>query len=177
VVLRGAFRVAPVLTSVFALLFLLGVLFLSGVVPNTFVGIAVTLRRRIRVGDRVKVGSHEGVVREIGLTQLHLRGADGSTVLVPNRLMAELPVVVERARNSVPVRVRLKVEHKLTPAQLERLRQIALLSPYRAPDSLIDVSRNPEDEYAISVEIQAWSGRAQRDARAQLESALRRELA
>lgn len=175
-VLRGAFVVAPVLTSGFVLAFALGALFLSGFVPNAFVGIELTLRRRIRVGDRVTVGAHEGVVREVGLSLLHLRSAAGATVLVPNRLLNELPVVVERARNSVPVRVRIKLEQKPDARLLETLRQVAALSPYRGPESLVDISRDPDDEFQITVEIQAWSARAYRDARAQLESALRRAL-
>jgi small-conductance mechanosensitive channel len=174
--LRGAFGAAPVLTSVFALASLLGVLFLSGFVPNVIAGVGLTLRRRIRIGDRVKVGEHEGVVRELGITQLHLRGADGVTVLLPNRSLSELPVVVERARNSVPVRVRLSLARRADPALLEQLRQIAALSPYRAPDTLVDVSRSAEDELKLMVEIQIWAPRAQRDARAQLELALSRAL-
>lgn len=175
-VLRSAFLVAPMSTGGFVLAFALGALFLSGFVPNAFVGIDLVLRRRIRVGDRVTVGAHEGVVREVGLSQLHLRSAAGATVLVPNRLLNELPVVVERARNSVPVRVRLKLEQKPDARLLETLRQVAALSPYRGPESLVDISRAPDDELQITVEIQAWSARAYRDARAQLESALRRAL-
>ncbi len=172
--LRGALGVAPVLTGVFLMAALLGALFLSGFVPNVFAGIALTLRRRIRVGDRVKVGDHEGVVREVGIGQLYLRGADGSTVLVPNRLLNELPVVVGRARNSVPVRVRLELEERPDQKMLERLRQVAALSPYRAPESLVDVTRGAENERIVTVEIQVWAARAQRDARGQLEATLRR---
>lgn len=172
--LRGALGVAPVLTRVFLLAALLGVLFLSGFVPNAFAGIALTLRRRIRIGDRVKVGEHEGVVREVGIGQLYLRAADGSTVLVPNRLLNQLPVVVERARNSVPVRVRFELEQRPDQAMLERLRQVAALSPYRAPETLVDVTRSADNERLVTVEIQVWAARAQRDARGQLEAALRR---
>lgn len=174
--MRGVFAAAPVLTSFFVLSFVLGALFLSGFVPNAFVGIGLTIRRRIRVGDRIKLGEHEGVVRDVGLGQLHLRGADGATVLVPNRLLNELPVVVERARNSVPIRVRLKLERSPDARLLESLRQVAALSPYRAPESLVDILRSAEDESQITVEIQAWSARAYRDALAQLEAALRRAV-
>jgi len=172
--LRSALRIAPVLAGAILVTALLGALFLSGFVPNAFAGVALTLRRRIRLGDRVKVGDHEGVVREVGIAQLYLRGSDGSTILVPNRLLNELPVVVERARNSVPVRVHLELETRPDPDLLERLRQVAALSPYRAPESLVDVARSADNERQITVEIQVWAARAQRDARMQLESALRR---
>jgi len=175
-VLRSAFGVAPALTGVFVMAALLGVLLLSGFVPNAVAGIGIMLRRRIRLGDRVRVGEYEGVVRELGIGQLYLRGADGSTVLVPNRLLGELPVVIERARNSVPVRVRLELEQRADPRLLERLLQVAMLSPYRAPESLVDVVRSSDNERQLTIEIQVWAARAQRDARLQLESALRRLL-
>jgi small-conductance mechanosensitive channel len=172
-IVRGAFVVAPALTTLFTLLALLGVLLLSGLLPSVLAGAGLTLRRTIRVGDRVRVGQQEGVVREMSLLRLRLAGPDGSTILLPNRLLTDLPVVVDRARHSVPARARVTLKERPDAALLEKLRQAAALSPYRAPDSLVDISRSPDDELQVIVEIQVWAARAQRDARAQLEAAVR----
>jgi small-conductance mechanosensitive channel len=172
--LRSAFAVAPLLTTLATLTLLLGVLLLSGLIPNLFAAARLSLRRQIRVGDRVRVGQQEGVVREIGILQLRLTGMDGATILVPNRLLTDLPVLIDRARHSVPVRARVHLAQAPDAALLTRLRQVAALSPYRAPESLVDVARGPDDDQLVIVEIQVWSGRAQRDAKAQLEAAVRR---
>ena len=172
--LRSAFAVAPLLTTLSTLTLLLGVLLLSGLIPNLFAGAGLTLRRQIRVGDRVRVGQHEGVVREIGILQLRLTGIDGATILVPNRLLTDSPVLIERARHSVPVRARVHLDQAPDASLLTKLRQVAALSPYRAPESVVDIAREPDDDHQVIVEIQVWAGRAQRDAKAQLEAAVRR---
>jgi len=172
-ILESAWQRAPVFTSGFVLLFLIGTLFTSGYVASALVGIGLTLGRRVRVGDRVTVGEHEGVVRGIGLSRLHLRSDDGSTILVPNRLLNQDPVRIDRARNSVPVRVSLTLPEPITPETVERVRQVACLSPYRAPGSTVSVARSAEDIHRLEVDIQAWSERARRDAQAQLETTIR----
>lgn|GEM_PF-696474 len=177
VVLRSAFRIAPGATGALALTCALAVVVLSGLVPNWVTGVGMLLRRRIRVGDRVRVGAHEGVVRALGLGHLWLENAEGATLAVPNRVFSELPVAIERARNSVPVRVRLTLEQAPELRLLEAFRHVATLSPYRAPRSPLDVSRAADDERQVNVEIQTWSAHAQRDARVQLELALRQAMA
>lgn len=176
VVLRAAFRIAPAATGALALAGALAVVLLSGLVPNWVAGVDMLLRRRIRVGDRVRVGDLEGVVRALGSGHLRLQNTEGATLVIPNRVFSESPVVIERARNSVPVRVRLTLEKPADLRLLEAFRHVATLSPYRAPRSPLDVTRVPEDERQVSVEIQTWSASAQHDARLQLELALRQTV-
>ncbi len=172
--LRSSFAVAPLLTTLSSLALLLAAVLLSGLIPNAFAGAGLLLRRHIRVGDRVRVGEQEGVVRNVGLLRLRLSGLDDATILIPNRLLTDLPVLIDRARHSVPVRARVRLNQVPDAALLAKVRQIAALSPYRAAESPVDVSRAAEDEQQLIVEIQVWTARAQRDAKAQLEAAVRR---
>ncbi len=137
------------------------------------VGLSLVGRRRLREGDRVHIGEHAGTVRRIGLNRVELRRSDGTAVHVPTRLFETDALVVGHAKNTVPVTATLLLKDHHEGA-VERARRTALVSPFRATGTPIDVSLQPEG--TLRVEIQAWSNAAARDAAAQLEQALRREL-
>lgn len=144
---------------------------------NVWVGMGLALRRRLRTGDRIKVGEHEGIVRDVGLSQTTLRKTDGSTVLVPNRLLAEDVVTVAREKNSVPVSVRIVLAERSARSDLEKARRVGLLSPYRAPGSAVEVERDTKEPTALTVQIQVWAERAAREAADHLDASLRAALA
>ena len=148
----------------------------SGHIQNALVGVGLVLRRRIRGGDRIQVGGHGGIVQRVGIAQVELRQPDGATSFVPNRLLNDAVVTVARVKNTVPVRVRLRLAGAVTGDVLEDARRVAVLSPYRAPGSMVEVT-GEEDDHAVAVQIQVWSEAAGREARAQLESSLRAALA
>lgn len=170
--LRQAWEVAPLFSSLILFVVVVGGLFASGYVSNVLVGIGLTLKQRVRVGDRIVIGGYDGVVRDVGFSRLHLRAADGSTVLIPNRLVNQSVLSIDRARNSAPVRVRLALSLPATPEQIERARQLAVLSPYRAPGSAVEVERQSEGSPALEIEIQAWGERARASAQTHLEESL-----
>lgn len=54
-------------------------------IGNVIAGIYVMITRPFRIGDYVKIGGEEGIVREISLNYTRIQAFDGSRVLVPNR--------------------------------------------------------------------------------------------
>ncbi len=54
-------------------------------VGNLIAGMYVMLTRPFRIGDYVRIGGEEGIVREISLNYTRLLAPDGTRVLVPNR--------------------------------------------------------------------------------------------
>ena len=167
-------RAAPLLSAFGALaLVVAGSWVFSAHLQNAVGGVGLLLKRKLRTGDRIQVGALDGVVRSVGLTQLQLVKADGSTVLVPNRLLNEAALTVAREKNSVPVRVRLRFENELSSSMLEQARRTALLSPYRAPKSSVEVSRDAADGCVLEVAVQVWAAAAARAATDHLESSLR----
>lgn len=173
-VVRSVAQAAPML-SAFGLLALLiaGSRVFSAHLQNLTSGVALLLRRKVRHGDRIQVGSLDGIIESVGITQLRLTRADGSTVLVPNRLLNEEALTVAREKNSVPVRVRLRFEAEPSRAMLELARRAALLSPYRAPGSSVEVVRDASDSSVLEVAVQVWAATAVRAATDHLEGSLR----
>lgn len=171
-----AWRAAPLLT-----LFGAGVLLVAlliGMVrhfENLSTGIGLALRGRIRVGDPLTVGDRSGMVRAVGLLHVHLRAADGSTVFLPNRLLAGEAVTIGRARNSYPLRVRV-AGAPWSPADVETARWIASLSPYRDVHSRVAVGTEGADARVLSIELQVWSPRLLEAAEKHLRELLARHL-
>jgi hypothetical protein len=175
---RRAAAAAPII-SAFGLIVLLAAAswVLSGHIQNALVGVGLVLRRRIRGGDRITVGEHSGIVQRVGIAQVELRKPDGATAFVPNRMLSDGVLTVAREKNSVPVNVRLVLHSPADRSVTEEARRVAVLSPYRAPGSGVEVARDPSDERVLAVQVQAWSEHAARQAGAQLEAALRVALA
>ncbi len=54
-------------------------------IGNVIAGIYVMITRPFRIGDYIKIGAEEGIVREISLNYTRIQAFDGTRVLVPNR--------------------------------------------------------------------------------------------
>lgn len=172
-VLRSIAGLAPILLTftLLAAILLLAAAY-ARQLPSVLVGLSLLLRRRLRHGDRIHIANHSGTVREVGLAQLHLRRGDGATLFVPNRLLMEEVLTVEHAKNSEPVRVRIPAHAPQHRDQLELARRIALLSPYRVPESPVELFEDDVENRRYSIEIHTWSVRAATEAREHLEQAL-----
>ncbi len=171
---RSIARAAPILSAVGLVFLVVAASWVfSAHLQNALTGIGLLFRRQLRNGDRIQVGGLDGVVRSVGLMNLELVKADGSRVMLPNRLLNQQALTVAREKNSVPVRVRLRFDSAPSQGMLEQARRAALLSPYRAPRSSVEVSRDPDDLCVMDVGVQVWAAAAARAARDHLESSLR----
>jgi small-conductance mechanosensitive channel len=66
---------------------------------NLVAGLVLALSQPIRLGDRVRVDGHDGVVEEIGLTFTYMRGDDGRRIVYPNSLLAASALENETIRD------------------------------------------------------------------------------
>jgi small-conductance mechanosensitive channel len=62
---------------------------------NSLAGIVLTVTQPVRVGDQVRIGEHEGVVEDVTLSATTLRTILGTTIRVPNELLAQSVVYNE----------------------------------------------------------------------------------
>ncbi|MCB9569033.1 MAG: mechanosensitive ion channel [Myxococcales bacterium] len=176
-ILSRAWRVAPMLTLLAGGLVAAGLM--VGLVKhfeNLSTGIGLALRGRIKVGDQITVGEHNGMVRGVGLMHVHLRTPEGSTVYLPNRLLAGEAVAIGRARNSYPLRVRLEGEAAWSPQAIEAARWVAALSPYRDVNSRVSVQSEGKDSRVLLVEVHVWSPRLLDAAEKHLRGMLERHV-
>ncbi|MDQ8045363.1 MAG: mechanosensitive ion channel domain-containing protein [Solirubrobacteraceae bacterium] len=56
---------------------------------NALAGVVLTITQPVRVGDTVKVGEHEGTVEDVTLSATVLRTIYGTSIRIPNELMAQ----------------------------------------------------------------------------------------
>ena len=169
------FRAAPIFAVALCLALLGAALWSSGFLADAVAGVGLILRRPLRLGDRVTLATHVGIVRAIHLTKLELKSSDGDTIVVPNRLVNQHALNIERARNTVPVVVGVELADP-SEARIRMLRRSLLLSPYRAPGTAVEISSDPANTRCCRFEVQVWSARATAEARAQLQATLERTL-
>ncbi len=169
--LRRSLVAAPVVTLL-ALVVASGAaaLVLAHPIQNVWAGFVLAFRRRIRAGDRVTVAGQVGIVLDVSLTQLHLRGPEGASIFIPNRVVLNQALRVEQAKNTEAVTVQVIPDARTTPDTIKAVRRAALFSPFRVPGTAMDVQ--VVSNGAVQVTIQVWSGRTVREARIHLEARL-----
>jgi small-conductance mechanosensitive channel len=79
-----------------AVLALIAGLALSGPLGNLGSGVMLAFRQPVRLGDRISVGEHTGVVSEMSLSYTKLITDEDRHVFVPNQMMAS-SVIVNRS--------------------------------------------------------------------------------
>jgi len=173
VVGRHVAAAAPIFSaSAFVLFVSVAALVFSSHVQSMLVGAMLLLRRRLRTGDRIRVGGHDGTVQRIGWTEIELLSDDGSTVHVPNRVVGDTSLTVAREKHSAPVKVRLALDTPVSRDLLESARRAALMSPYRAPGSAVLVHRDAADPNTLEVTLQVFGPEASATASDHLEASI-----
>lgn len=56
---------------------------------NALAGVVLTITQPVRVGDQVRIGEHQGTVEDVTLSATTLRTVLGTTIRVPNELLAQ----------------------------------------------------------------------------------------
>lgn len=98
-------------------------------VANIFGGATIFADRPFVIGDRVRVGGYDGVVRDIGIRSSRLETRDGAMVTMPNRKFTDSAVENVSAGIGRRIVTALGLTYDTTPEQMakamEILREIA----------------------------------------------------
>lgn len=169
-VLRRFFVAAPVLMGLLTVGAVAGLMLaLARPLQNVVSGAGLILRGRVREGDHIELDGHAGTVRDVSLQRLHVRDAEGQTVLIPNRLLQDRVVTVSRKTHLVPATAQVMLPAPPNRAALETARQTALLSPWRVAGTPVRVW---SEDRRLLVELQTWSDAAVHPSRTALEKTL-----
>jgi small-conductance mechanosensitive channel len=105
---------------------------LQNLANNTISGVVLLLERPIKVGDRVIVGRHEGIVRRINVRATEIETGQRALVIVPNSEFLQSAVVNwTYADNVGRIDVPITVVHGSDPDKVEAiLRQAADDNPH-----------------------------------------------
>jgi len=101
---------------------------LQNIANNIISGVILLLERPIKAGDWVEVGGHEGFVRRINIRATEIETHQRTTVIVPNSLFLQNPVVNRTySDTSSRVEINLTVAYGSDAAKVETiLREAAL---------------------------------------------------
>ena len=88
-------------------------------VSNVFGGFTIFTDRPFTLGDRVRIGSYDGTIREIGLRSTRIQTLAGTIVTVPNAKFADNPVENVSAEPSRKVASTLGLTYDTTPEKME----------------------------------------------------------
>lgn len=91
---------------------------------NFFGTIVILFDRPFKLGDRIQVGSLEGVVCEVGMRSSKIIADDESVYTLPNSLLTTEPVRNINLKNHLKLMFDLTMTYDTTPEQMERAIQL-----------------------------------------------------
>src|SRR5690606_22472337 len=99
-------------------------------ITNMISGLLIMFSDQLTIGDRIKLGEHEGRVLDITLANMVLQSEDDDLVLIPNNLFFTASLVNKSARQSgkVPFEFELPVGFGVSRELLEEKLRQALLT-------------------------------------------------
>jgi CRP-like cAMP-binding protein len=123
-------------------------------------GIAIQMERSLRIGDWVRIGEVEGVVREIRWRQTSIETRNWDTVIIPNSVLMKSQVTVLGRRDGKPMLHRMwvyfNVDFRYSPEEVIHTVEDALQStpipnvaPFPPPNCICyDFARQGADSFA-----------------------------
>ncbi len=106
-------------------------------VANIFGGVTIFADRPFVIGDRVRVGGYDGIIRDIGIRSSRLETRDGALVTMPNSTFTSSAVENVTAGVGRRIVLQLGLTYDTSAAQMERALDI-LRGIAEANDNLTD---------------------------------------
>lgn len=120
-------------------------------------GLVMIWRGRLRIGDRLTFGTIQGHVTDVGIVGITVETDDGARVFVPNAKLSTDAFSVASPQEVHPALIVLRLpDRELADADLETLRRIGALCPYRQNGSTVSVEAS-DDLHSVTVAFRSWS--------------------
>lgn len=127
-------------------------------ISNVFGGMAILLDKPFRVGDTIEIMSFAGVVDEIAMRSTTIKMFDNKTVIMPNKLMANKPIInysrekVRRVAITVGVAYDTDLEYAINTIK----KAIAKVDGVVTDTKSIDVLIIQFGASSIDLEVRVW---------------------
>ncbi|MGL5272664.1 MAG: mechanosensitive ion channel family protein, partial [Phocaeicola sp.] len=122
-------------------------------VSNFFGGVTIFSDKPFRIGDRIKIGSYDGFIHEIGLRSFRLRTLNGTIVTIPNSKVTDSLIENVTLEPSRKVTLNLGLTYETSPEKvkeaIEILRDIASL--HTSLEENIVVSFNQYGDFSLGI--------------------------
>lgn len=120
-------------------------------------GLVMIWRGRVRIGDRLRFGAIDGNVVDVGIVGISVVSDDGARVFVPNAKLSTDTFSVASPEEVHPAEITVRApDRELTDADLEALRRIGALCPYRQSGGVVTVEPSA-DRRTATVSFRSWS--------------------
>ncbi|GAA0870978.1 mechanosensitive ion channel family protein [Gangjinia marincola] len=112
---------------------------MQGALANTISGIALSFRKRIRIGDWVETTGFAGEVLEINLSNFVLKEVDNNIVIIPNKTIIDNPLKNYALTTKMRVLLDCGVGYESDLEQVEKLSRQTIVDTFDHIDSPDDV--------------------------------------
>jgi hypothetical protein len=120
-------------------------------------GLAMIWRGRIRIGDRLRFGAIDGSVVDAGIFGITIVSDDGARVFVPNAKLSGETFSVASPEEVHPTEIAVRAQGRtLSEHDIETLRRICVLCPYRQSGALVTVE-TASDGCSATAMFRSWS--------------------
>jgi small conductance mechanosensitive channel len=138
----GIMNLSKTLTSLLAGAGVAGLaigLALQGTLSNTFAGIILSFRKKIRIGNWVETNGFSGEVIDINLKDFTLKEADNNMVVIPNKMILENPLKNYSLTTKMRVSIECGVGYKSDLETVETITKQTLVNTFEQIDNACEV--------------------------------------
>ncbi len=138
----GILNLSKMLTSLLAGAGVAGLaigLALQGTLSNTFAGIVLSFRKKIRIGNWVETNGYSGEITDINLKDFTLREADNNSVVIPNKMILENPLKNYSLTTKMRVFLECGVGYDSNLEEVERLTKETIANKFDQIEDADDV--------------------------------------
>lgn len=120
---------------------------------NLFGGITLFIDRPFKIGDRIKIGTIDGFVKDIGLRSLRIRTLDERTITIPNYQVVDSTLENVSSEPNRRIQLRLGLTYDTTPEKMELAMTILRNMPLQIKEITkeVDVSFIEYGDFALQI--------------------------
>ena len=150
--ITGLLATSAILTAIIGLAF-------QGVLGNILAGISLNMTKSLSRGEWVKIGQHEGVVKEINWRETLLLDRYSNIIVIPNSVVAAEKIInFARPHRSTALSLQVKVSSSAPPARVlaaleEAARECNDVLPTPQPEAYL----LSYDETGVSYMVKFWT--------------------
>lgn len=104
---------------------------LQGTLSNTFAGIVLSFRKKIRIGNWIETNGYSGEVIDINLKDFTLKEADNNMVVIPNKMILENPLKNYSLTTKMRVFLECGVGYESDLEKVEKLTKETIASSFK----------------------------------------------
>ncbi|WP_437849379.1 mechanosensitive ion channel family protein [Sorangium sp. So ce363] len=138
---------------------------LQGSLSNFASGVLILFFKHFQLGDKVAIGSHKGIVEDIGLFNTTLVSTDNEKIVIPNAAVTNGPIVNYSDRGLLRGAVTLTVEGRLRDLEpaMEALVRAGKRASGVARDPAPTVFLTDMEDGSLDLTLTAWYSAVEED--------------